>query len=256
MTLKRYNDFVARAANGYIMSQPFWDESNTATTSTVRTSQAAAIQRLGYSKVLPSLPSGVTAYMVTQIFGSNSTFAGACLVAKLINFGSLDISTPSFTDGNQMPTVTTLGQSRQLASAVLMEVTTVLNATPGNFTITYVDQDGNSSETSASTALTASATVKSVGWVPLNSPDWGARDITTATRTGGTTPTGVIKFWGVIPIAMWNITPASNGVFTGENLMTSGVNIPRLGAADEIGLFGFSTTARGVFGQMVIIGDD
>ena len=171
--------------------------------------------------------------------------------------GNLDIAGPTFTAGSDMPTVTTLGQSRPLASALMIEVTTVLNATPGSYTVTYVDQDGNGAETTASVALTASAPVRTVGYAALNSTDWGVRSITTATRTGGTTPTGVITFYGIIPIAMYSVSPSTIGVCNSDNIMTSGVNVPRLAAGDVIGAFAFNNAAvKSLVGSLTIIGDD
>lgn len=196
-----YNQLLARAAS-HGRSQPIWGEQATATTSSILTgSPQLNLQRVGRTKALPSsLPTGVSGFIPTRLTMSSSQ-GTALWAVKLVDLGSLNISTNVFTDGSAMPTVTELNTSRSLPGIVLAEVTTVLSATPGNLSITYTDQSGNTAATSAQT-ISGSAAVGSIGMVVLNAGDIGAVDITTAARTGGSSPTGVFKFWGVIPIAM------------------------------------------------------
>ena len=259
MALQAYDDFVARVANGYWMSQPIWDEIQTATTALLA-APTTNCQRCGYTRNMPSpLPSGVTAYIPTKIavHWAGADILRGLLVAKMISLGSLNIATPTFTDGSAMPTVTELGVSRSLSSAILAEVTTVLNATPGSLTVTYVDQDGNTAETTTADALTASAAVRSCAFVKLNSPDWGARDITAASRTGGTTPTGAIQFWGLIPIMFVSCNSAQAPNYAHENLLLQHFNPARLGAGDRVGCFVMGATAtKCVQGDIFIVGDN
>lgn len=180
------------------------------------------------------------------------------MINKMVDLGSLNIATPTFTDGNQMPTITEMGVSRQTSGAVYCEVTTALNATPGSITVTYVDQDGNSAETTSAQSLpTSNNGIKAGGFIFLNSTDTGVRDITTATRTGGTTPTGIVKFWGLIPIALM-IGTANGSQNIMENLLTSGFNPVRLGAGDVVKVLvtaGSTTAAAALSGNIFIVGD-
>ena len=249
MPILSFDDFINRIGGGFTLLEPYWGEVQTATTNVTTTGTQISAQRRGSMKAMPTLPSGVTGYIPTRI--STEGLAGV-LIAKLINLGSLSLATPTFTDGVAMPTVTELGVSRVMASAVLMEVTTGFNATPGSITVTYVDQDGNTAETTASMTLTVSAIAQSVNTVVLNAGDWGVRDITNATRTGGTTPTGVIQFWGLIPLS--HMLPLGNPL--GDSLLGAFPRIIKLGAGDVIGFFGWNQTATGaIFGDIYFVGD-
>lgn len=254
MPLTTYNQFIERISNGYYLQQPLWSEQQTILV--VSGSNLLTMQRLGRSKALPDpLPTGVTKYIITRVSVVSSIVAPSFLCGQLINLGSLDISTPTFTDGVAMPTQTELGNSNATYSPVLLEVTTALNATPGNMTVTYVDQNGNSAETTASFALGASAPITSGGWVHLNTGDVGVQDITTATRTAGTTPTGVVQFWGILPLCLMLASPATTTSLQ-ENLLTGAFNPLRFGVGVDIGGFIIgNSAAKAMFGELFIVGD-
>lgn len=250
-----YDDIINRVGGGFTLSQPFTDFIPATTANTL--GNGTSLQRLGVTKDTPSLPSGVTAFMLTQVtasVGVSGGVLGTLMVAQLINLGSLNIGTNVFTDGSAMPTVTELGSSRQVAGPVFVEVTTALTGTPGTLTITYQDQDGNASETTSAQTMAASV-VKSSGWIVLNSNDWGVIDISAAARSGGTSPAGVIKFWGIIPIGMIPLVNTTNmqGV---ENLLTASFNPIRLGAAATVGAFLLASTASvAMTGSLFFVGD-
>lgn len=254
--VQSYDDIIARLSADFGLSESFCTNHATFVDS------GNIVQRWGrqaYIKALPgSLPTGVTAFVPTAITLSNSnSSSGNVLAAKLINLGSLDISGASgtFTDGSNMGTATELNTSgNNLYSGVIMEVTTALNSVPGSFTITYTDQDGHGTETNPTTALGASAPIGSGSILQLNSGDFGVRDITAAARTGGTTPTGVIKFWGIIPICFMTLSSSTIGP-TKENLLTASFNFVKLGAGDVIGLFGNLTSANSIIGKIDYFGD-
>jgi hypothetical protein len=206
-----------------------------------------SIQKIGNTRVLPTLPDGVTAYIPQSIqFGRSNT--GTVICGKLVDFGSLNVGTDTFTDGVAMPTITELNVSRATHSLVFIEVTTVLSGAAGSITITYVDQDGNTAETNTARALTTSSAVGSCGIMDLNVADVGARDITAAARTSGTM-TGVVNFWGLVPICAF--TSAGNLMLAAKSLLANNLNITRLGAGDRIAFFEFGNTAT--FGSMGMI---
>lgn len=201
-----------------------------------------------------TLPSGVTSYIPTEVIVITQTQGLPILIAEMIDLGSLDISGASgtFTDGSTMGTRTEGGATNNNYASVMMEVTTALNATPGSITVTYIDQDGNTAEPTTSITLAASAVVGSGAWLPLNNPDIGVRDITAATRTGGTSPTGVIKFWGVRPIAL---VPSSGGAIAPFSLLNNGI-IRRLPANANIMAIAPTTAATGSAIEIKIVGDN
>ncbi len=216
------------------------------------------MSRMAAFRSLPgTLETGVTAYIPTEIFAHTSTNqGGGIIVGELINFGSLNISTNTFTDGSAMPTRTIFNTSTAMCSPIFMEVEVALNATPGTLVVTYVDQNGNTAEASTSHTLTASAIPGSTSTVVLNTTDWGARDVTNAVRSAGTTPTGTIRFWGIVPIA---IVPEGNGtaglsVGGSIDLLNSGI-VRRLAAATVIGGFRQTTGAMAELMLINYVGD-
>jgi len=256
--LRTYDAFIQRLSNGYGKLQPLWGEQTTAPVPLGGNTET--LSRGAWTRVLPSLPSGVSAFLPTLFMGSSSTAPVAVLLARLTNLGDLNIATPTFTDGSAMPTLTEGGVSRVTDGAILLEVTTVLNATPGNLQVTYVDQDGNTAEQTATQSLGASAPVGSAGWIALNSPDYGARDVTTATRTGGTSPTGIVRLWGIYPLDLVAASAVgaagSIGATFLEDFLAAG-NYLQLAAGDVLGAFviGASNTTRALLGTLGMVGD-
>lgn len=249
--LTTYDAFLARISNGFWMHQPFWGELQTASVTPAVNSIPS--QMLCNTKAMPSsLPTGVTSFIPVYAASLSSTNNISFLIAKLINLGNLNIGTNTFTDGSAMPTVTELGASNVTSSMIFCEVTTALNATPGNLTVTYVDQSGNTAEAAAAFAMPASAPAKSGFFVPLNSTDSGAQDITTAAQSAGTTPSGVVKFWGVLPICF---SAAGAIGFTADMLLRN-FNIVKLGINDVIGVIGAGSTAvKAGRGEIFFVGD-
>jgi len=201
---------------------------------------------------VPTLEAGVDAYVPTMMEWNASIGPGITfMVAEQISLGTLSLATPTFTDGSSAPTRTVGNTSTVVPGFCIGEVTTALNATPGNATVTYVDQDNNTAETTRSLTLGASAPVGSFSSLPLNSPDWGVRDITTATRTGGTSPSGVIQFWWLNPIY---VGPNATISLLSADLLGLGT-VRRFGTGAQLGLFGFSTSTQGVYGHIDFVGD-
>lgn len=198
-----------------------------------------------------SLPTGVSQFAVKSIDITRST-SGQLDFVKLVKFGSLNLATPTYTDNNAAPTVTEAAVSRQRASAILAVVNTGLNATPGSISMTYTDEGGGS-QASASTALTASALAGTCGFVPLTSPDTGAVDITAGTRTGGTTPTGVIDFYHCTPIGKSAAVRVVGNVYRINNITGDGI-LCTLGVNEQIGVIGSGNTASAVQGFITYVG--
>lgn len=256
MALNSVDDYIARLGAGFGAQYPFQFE-QIATTANFVNVYSLSMQKVGII-TMPSLPSGVTNYIPTRVSAFSQQGSNwALLFAWLIDLGSINISGASgtFTDGSAMPTVTEAGVSRVMDSAMIAVVDTALNATPGTLTVTYTDQDGNSQTTAAHT-MVASSIAGSASPMRLVSPDTGVRDITAAARAAGTTPTGVVRFYGVIPIT--TISPFQSSTVYCENLVgPSGFNPVRQGGSALLGIFALNNTAaKTVIGCVDFLGDD
>lgn len=256
MSLQTFNDYISRVGSTYYLRQPIWGEIQTATTGSA--AGTGTLQRVAYTPALPSLPSGVTAWIPTAISISCSTANVGMLVAKIVNLGSFDISntnTGTFTDGSAMPTQTVFNTaSTSLCSAVLTEITTATTGTQTNVTVTYKNHAGTGGQTTIITPVTAAVT-RSVSYMPLAVGDWGVQDITAVTRVSSAGPTGVIAFYGIIPLSFMPTFTTSAPMV--DNLITSGVNLHRLGAGDTIGIFCLGSGAvKAAIGELYCVADN
>jgi len=213
-----------------------------------------AAHRGFHAQPIPSsLPSGVTAYLPTQIFGGTNLLGFFLGVYHMIDLGSIDLSTNTFTPGSTMGTTTFGGQTVSRSGILFAEVTTALNSTPGNLDVTYIDQSGNAAETNTAAALATGAPVGSGVFVRLNIGDGAVREVTGASNSGGTSPTGVIKFWGLIPIGS-TITNAYHGGFVIDAFNKR--PLYRLPASAVIGgVVSGGTAAGGLEGSIRYVGD-
>lgn len=254
MTLASVDDYIARIGNNYHFPANFvCAERTAATSSTVSTGQLASLQSNGMiHTTLSSLPTGVTSFNLTGA-GILTSVATCYIIGRAILLATWDNATATFTDGSSMPTVTEGNTSRVTSSPIFAEISTALNGSPGNLTITYVDQDGNTAEAAAATTLTSSAAVGSVGIWPLNSSDIMARDITNITRTGGATHAGFVNFWGILPI---DIFTAVLGVPDIGDYVIRNCPPMRLGTNESIMLISTSTAAKNAIGYLNFVGGD
>lgn len=257
MALRSIDAYLARIAAGYSREVTMYSE-------TLATTGVFGTGLLGYAAnatefTVPTMPSGVTAYRLVSATFFTAVTQTPVIIAKKIVFGSLNIGTNAWTAGSGMPTVTEGGVSRQKWSPIFIEVTTALNSAPGSLSVTYVDQDGNTAEASPATALTASAAVNSAAVVyTLNSTDVGARDVTGATQSGGTSPSGVVQLFGLVPMAV-----AMNGAGANlpyhVNFLTHCFPPPKFLAGEKIVLMpagGATHSTKAAIGQFIFVGED
>jgi hypothetical protein len=141
---------------------------------------------------------------------------------------------------------------------MIVEVTTPLSfGSTCTITVTYTDQDGNTGATTAAISLTTGWLLNQAGFIQLASGDSGLIDITGVTRGGTpTTPSGVITFWGVIPIAILGqplaSQPAVASVIGGGKF-----NLIPLGAGDTLTVFRIGSNSAGrTTGELLIVGDN
>lgn len=249
VALSSYNDYLNRATSGYEVQRHFGAE--LAATATNLTGGALIMAKSPPIYTVETMPSGVTGFRLTNATVYPSILTGFILLAKLIDMGTFVAGT-GFTDGAAMPTVTEGNTSRQIHSALLLEVVTA-GAGALSLTIDYTDQDGVASTTPAQ-ALTAAASAFSCGFFPLATGDYGARDVTNITRTSGT-GTGTFKVWGVIPMGYFNTSSAQSGLAYNLNFLTDYPTPPLLNAGDSLYLISSPGTARGFKGVLSFVGE-
>lgn len=251
-SLRSFNDFVTRAGNGFYAKEPFRVEQSVNTVA-LKGSSIKSVQVSPCIHKLPSLPSGVTGYRLVS--GTlQCQLAGTFYLVRLINMGDLDISTNVFTAGSAMPTRTEGNVSTQTSGGVILQTPTGLSAVPGSMTSTYIDQNGNAAEATAAITLTANAVAGSAVYMAFNGTDFAARQITTASRTGGTTPTGIVRHWGVDGIG--GATIIAPGHAAQFNFLTANPSPPLFGAGDEFYIITEnSLNARHLHGSLTFIAE-
>lgn len=241
---------------GYDKRVPIYGNWPAASGNLFNGSGAASIIRRGAFVQGPpaSLESGVTAYIPTKIQLA-ATLSVPFMLCEMFNLGVLDISgaSGSFTDGVAAPSRKQLGVTAGIPLTVVAEVETALNSVPGTIAYNYLNQDGNS-RSSVSSALTASSVKWSAGF-PLmaSSGDMAVTDITSCTRAAGTTPTGIVRLWGLSPIYCGLMAPGAGAI--NVNLLNEGI-VCRLGAGAQVGLWAFTNSAIAIAGQLTYVGDN
>lgn len=236
----------------------WYDYLEAAGTSLVGTAVGQAVRDMGGHIVLPTV-SGIAKYRAVFAHGNGST-AGLFFLVKLVHLGSLDISGASgtFTHDTAMPTRRELGVDNVPTwGQLLMVVRTALNAAPGSIgSISYVNQAGTSTSISTAFTLSVSASSGMASILTLATGDYGVRDVTAATRTSGTTPTGILDFYGLYPLG--TLPVSINATFPiGANFITGSFCIPDLLPGDELALLSnaLSTQAGASTVWVTLIGE-
>ena len=243
----KYDDLVKRASDGYVFTQPFYFENQSNMVQLGNTN--FTFSKIGFTKLLPTLPSGVNSYKLIGAELYSQTTTGV-LIAKQVLLGSLNLATNVFTDGSAMP----VNNGVQLYSTLILEALTPLNATPGSITITFNDRNG-SSVSSGAIALGASATIGACGVIPAPGANVGVTDVTAAVQSGGTTPSGTIGIYGLIHLGSIYSKPATANPGVLNNQTHAFHHYP-LGAGDKIGIFRHGTNVANMgFGKLIFMGD-
>jgi hypothetical protein len=255
--LATIDDYINRASNGYITHRHYSVQIDAATSTSISAGQLMSMQLLPVVQTIESMPSGVTGYRLVNATLVSSLATGIYSLVKLINLGSVtDLSSFSFTDGSAMPSITEGNNSNASYSPILMQITGTLNSAPGTFTITYVDQDGNTAEAAPGFAPSLSCLVGTTGPVPLNTGDIGARDVTNITRSGGSAHSGSIRLWGAINLGMFGNSNGNINQTYQLNFLTGTPSAPLLSAGDQLGILALGTvTAKAVKGSFTFIGE-
>lgn len=254
MTIQSWDALIARIGTGHTALVPFWGE-QTGTTSVCYSWSVhnMSAHKLGDIAATPVLPAGVTNYIPSTIQLISTSADASILVGWFIKLGSLNLATNAYTDSAAMPTMTELGVSRAIPSHPITVINTTLGGTAGTIHIHYNDQDGNA-DTSSADSLTNAAVAKSADWLYIqNKVDSGIIDITDAGNAGGSSPTGIVDFYGCIPFAIVPHVGLATPVVL--NLLGANPSIHHLPAAATIGFIYFNSSAKAISGNVFFIGD-
>lgn len=142
-----------------------------------------AVQSINYT-----IPANY-AFSPTYFAATSGTANGFSRVYNYISFGSFDVSTNVFTDGNDY-----LAVPSKYASRLALKVTTATSALATSVTVTYVNQDGVGGRVTTAAVLSASAPIGAIVDFVLQAGDYGVRDVTAISDTAA--PTGVIQIIG------------------------------------------------------------
>lgn len=254
VALSSMDDYINRASNGYIVHRQFSVHRDVATSGSIYGGQLAPWQLSPMIYKVETMPTGVTGFKLTNATLYSNIITAPIFCVKLVNLGSHDIGTNTYTDGSTMPTVTEGGVSRRTYGGILQVVTTAFDANAASWTITYRDQDNNIAPVSPAMPKTVSAVIGTAGFATLNTGDYGATDISGAATTSGT-GTGVVTFYGVVPLGTFSPILQVVGTAMQFNNLTDSPCPPILSAGDEIYLLTTTTSAKGYRGTLTFIGD-
>ncbi len=254
MALKSLNEIIARVSAGYGRN---FSASAFQYPATSGTGQQGIGKGVRFALPKSPLPSGVTGWIPTAFsnFGSNTNASTVTLVAG-INLGTVNYGGSSFTDGSAYPTRTELGlASNPTFGPIVGEVTTALNAGAGTATITYTDQDGNTGATT-NLEIPGSGIKNSCFYqYAYATGDYGVRDITGCSYSGQSSPAGVVKLWGIIPLATIHSGP-NEGQQGCVDLMGSDFAFMRFPVDTEFFTICYGTSERAHFADLFIVGDN
>lgn len=258
MPLTSFDAYIARAAAIGNEILPIYSQYQAATSTTLLAASTSIWQRGPAVRPVPNpLQTGVASYNLVTMGITGST-NGGFLLCKQVNLGTITFgnSTATFAAGSSIPTSKVGNTSGfQLSGIMMAEVTTALSATPGSITVNYNNQSG-SAESTASTAITASAVVGTCGAWILAAGDYGVSSVNSITPSGvGTLQSGVITLWGLIPIGSGSVMGAGTaGSLTVRNFLTSTIPPIQLSAGDNLGIFVSLNTARACSGFITFVG--
>lgn len=260
MTITKYKDIAVRISEGFDGDLDFcrsgFQVTKTAITTPATATPTVLMPRVAFLPDTPTFPSGVTGYIPLEVNVTHTvSLATPILLCEMFSMGTLNVATSTFTDGEAYPTVNALGSSVQQFGPVIFEWQSAAPTGTGrSITVTYRDQDNNTAETTASITLNNSSSQYAGSTLPLNSGDIGVVDITNA--TSNSVGTGIIEFWGFIPIATWVATHTA-GISIPLDMIGNNL-VSRIGANKRLGLFqvGGAATAGGAVGQVRFVGDN
>lgn len=189
---------------------------------------------------IPSMTSPVISAILTSIDGVSEDTTTTLVAGYVLQLGSLNMNTGTFTSGSTMPTRTIGGVSTQTASIYpFLVVTAAVTATTPTITITYTDQDGNTGQTATLVLPTSPALDTCFAIAPhLAAGDTGMRAVTNMTKSAGTA--GTVEVYGFIPNAYGSSVSANYQM--AQPLFNTLPFFP-FKAGDQIGFFRMGSTS-------------
>jgi len=205
----------------------------------------------GLSPLMEDAPGGETKHLAGATFSVSSTSAHLCLLYDRFYQGNWNVATtPQAVTG----TPTRYQDTTSKGAFVSAEVSTVLGAATAALDLTYVDQDGNAAEATATDPTTiASCPVDRAPWGTAAIPDWhwalnagdtGVRAITNL--AAGAAITGNLNVFIGWPIVLLPTPSVTDEQFE-FNCINSMFNMRRLydkAALQELAIWQSTTSAR------------
>lgn len=255
-TITTYDGFIARKLAGY--DWKFAAARATQATGTAplvaSSGDSVSMIRMGTFEAFPgSFETGVTGYVPTTLYSYPSN-AIALLIGEQFLLGSIDISGTTGANYAAMPTRTEGNNSHVIPGLCVVECTTGLNSNAGSLVIQYKDQANNAAENSRTITLGNSATAGMASSMPFNTGDMMITEVTALTRSGGSSNSGVIKVYGVIPLAV--VQPPVGQTSAVIYDLLGAQKYRKYGTSAQLGVWAFNTAGtQSVWTQIKMIGD-
>lgn len=232
MALLNLDNYINQIASGYSQNFHFSSQYD-ATASTLHANQLLTTQGV-LGATIPATPDGVSGYRITNL-ECYSNKQNTLLVAKAIPFGLYLFESDTYTSYSSMPTVTEGNVSRQTYSALFVYGSFAKTAgTDNTVTFEYIDQDNHAAENTSAYTLSDLAPVGTGAFIPLNSDDYGVRNVTNVTISGSGTYIGAFLVLGLLPIGL--LSPKLQSVGTGMqfNLLTNSPTPVEINSNDNL----------------------
>lgn len=255
MPLTTTNQVQGRTWAGYSKRVPVYGNWPASSFNVLNAGVAASLMRRGAFLQGPpsSLETGVSGgYLLTKI-QIVSTLSVPFTLAEIFDMGTVDLATGIFTDGVAAPSRKQGGGSATtLPLWPILEIdTTTASTATRTLRLGYTDMSGNAKVTTAPT-IAASSSKWSCGVPILASGDLHVQDITSAVCTGGSSPSGIVRVWGLSPIYDGLLSPGAAA--PNINVLNEGV-VARVPAGAKVGLFVHTNSALAMQGTVTWVGD-
>ena len=241
--LDSVDNMLASDADNGSMRRVLFDF-KTVTTVATTTSGFVSAGRFPRNFTIPTVGAGLTG-MVFPYFKMSSNQNLSMLVGGLeYLLGTITANggTGTFVAGSSMPTKTVSGTSLQTSSGLLFAVISTVMVGAGTYTLnlTYTNQGGTGGQTITAMNIPNVAAVASAFFINpyLANGDRGIQTLTAATLTG---TSGVIKIYGLLPLAFAS-SENSTHPLSMPNVMMIPANIYTCTAGETLGFYEVGTT--------------
>lgn len=254
MALLTTNQIQARAWAGYTKQTNIYGNFGVASQSLFNAGGAASlIRRAGFVQGPPvSLEAGVTSYLLEKI-QIHSTQSFPFTLCEVFDMGTMDTAVGgTFTDGVASPSRKQAGTVAPLPLMPIVEVASTLASTATRtFQLQYTDMAGNA-KSGVAMSMTASSSKWSCGFPILAAGDIHIQDVTGVVCTAGSSPSGLVRVLGLLPIYEGILAPQVATL--NVNLLNEGI-VARVPAGAQLGIFAHTNGVISMHGTATWVGD-